>query len=421
MMQTLPAVMFAQAAAPPDSPGNGAPPAVAGQPEDQVVDLASAIGEYFGPTISNTPWTGWLMLLVGIFGGLLVGKIASHLLRGAASRMEQRRAAVAASIVRSTAGPVSFALFVLGLAIGLGGLYAESNLQGVIFGKIIPLLYICALGAFLYNLVDLVDVALRRVTRSVTGTLVNQLIPLVRKALRLFLVVVMFLFVAENFFGANITTWLAGLGIAGLAVSLAAQDSIKNIFGSITVLLDRPFLLGDRITFNGTDGVVESISFRSTKVRTLTGHLVTIPNMKFIDGQVENIAARPSIRRTLNVTITYDTPPEKVIEAVQILKRMLAEPWCRETFDETNFPPRVFFNDFNAASLNIQVNYWYQLDATKSRDWWTFQAHAHEFNMRLLRAYNEAGIDFAFPTQTLHLAGDPKRELAVRVVEAGRS
>lgn len=115
------------------------------------------------------------------------------------------------------------------------------------------------------------------------------------------------------------------LGIAGLAVSLAAQDSIKNLFGSVTIFIDNPFSVGDRIVFSGTDGFVEEIGFRSTRIRTLTGHLVTVPNMKFIDEAVENITARPYIRRTMNMTITYDTPPDKIEQAVQIIRDLLAE------------------------------------------------------------------------------------------------
>src|SRR5690606_23160639 len=136
---------------------------------------------------------------------------------------------------------------------------------------IIAFLYIIAIGWFIYNLVDLVDIALRRLTAKTASKLDDMIAPLIRKALRIFVVVIFVLFVAENVFGADITAWLAGLGIAGLAVSLSAQDSIKNLFGSITILLDKPFPVGDRIIFNGTDGFIEEIGFRSTRIRTFGG------------------------------------------------------------------------------------------------------------------------------------------------------
>jgi MscS family membrane protein len=147
-------------------------------------------------------------------------------------------------------------------------------------------------------------------------------------------------------------------------------------------------------------------------MRTLDGHLVTIPNSKLIEDIVENIAARPYMRRVMNITITYDTPPAKIEEAVQIIRELLEKPFMAETFDMAQFPPRVFFNEFNADSLNISVTYWYQL-SNAQRDWWTFQAQAHEFNLRLIRAFRAAQIDFAFPTHTVYLAGDPQRLLSV--------
>src|SRR5690606_22104370 len=110
--------------------------------------------------------------------------------------------------------------------------------------RILSLLYIISGGWFLYNLVDLVDLAMRHYTARTQSTFDDQVVPLVRKTLRIFLVVVVVLFTAENVFKADITAWLAGLGIAGLAVSLAAQDSLKNLFGSLTIFLDRPFAIG---------------------------------------------------------------------------------------------------------------------------------------------------------------------------------
>jgi MscS family membrane protein len=120
--------------------------------------------------------------------------------------------------------------------------------------------------------------------------------------------------------GKPLSALLAGLGIGGLAVALAAQDTLKNFFGSIMIMLDKPFTVGQRVTFGGYDGTVEEIGFRSTRVRTLTGHVVTIPNEKIATDSVENIARRPSIRRLTNITITYDTPLDKVQKAVTITK-----------------------------------------------------------------------------------------------------
>jgi MscS family membrane protein len=380
-----------------------------------------AVLTLLGPVFELTPWWGWVILFLGIFFGLVAGRIAQIMLRRASDRLTARGWTLRSLAFYDAASPANLALITLGLNAGLWfglNLRQISPPLDIFANRIVQFLYIFALGWLLYNLVDLMDVWLRRITEADQKKLAAQLVPLIRKAMRIFIVIVFTLFIAQNVFEVNITAWLAGLGIAGLAVSLAGQESIKNLFGSVTVLLDKPFIVGDRIVLGDIDGFVEEIGFRSTKVRTFTGHLITIPNMKFIDSNVENISARPFIRRTLNVTVTYDTSPEMVERAAQIIRDLLAEPQFAEAFNLEDRPPRVFFSDFNSDSLNIAVNYWYFLDADAGRDWWAYQAHAEMFNHRLLRAFNEAGIDFAFPTQTLHLAGDPKRRLAVEVETA---
>jgi MscS family membrane protein len=215
------------------------------------------------------------------------------------------------------------------------------------------------------------------------------------------------LYIAESVSGKPMSTILAGVGLGGLAFALAAQDSIKNFFGSIMILLDKPFAVGERIVVDGYDGPVEEVGFRSTKVRTLTGHLVTVPNERAASSTIENIGRRPYIRRTLGVTITYDTPPDKVERAVKIIEDLLNN---HEGMNP-DFPPRVFFSDFNAASLNIVVFYWYH-----PPDYWQFLAFSQDFNLKLMRAYEEEGIEFAFPTQTLYLANDDRRQLGIRML-----
>jgi MscS family membrane protein len=365
-----------------------------------------------GPTFAQTQWWEWGVLFVAIFVGLALGKLAQSLLRGGAKRLEDRGADIRATILADAASPVSLVLFTVGMSVGLAFIRMAPEIA-TFAGKTTVFLVIISAGWFLYNLIDLADVALKRITDRSDSKIDNMIVPLVRKTLRIFLVIVFTIVVLQNVFDMNITGFLASLGIAGLAISLAAQDSVKNLFGSITVFFDKPFVVGDRIVFDGYDGVVEEIGFRSTRIRTLVGHLITVPNMKFIDGSVENVAARPYLRRLIDVTITYDTPADKIELAVRILKDILNDPQISEPFDLENMPPRVSFNDFNATSLNIKVFYWYQL--TDGRDYWGFLDHSEKVNMRLFKAYGEAGIEFAFPTQTVYLAGDPARELRLKL------
>lgn len=359
-------------------------------------------------------WTDWAMLLVGIFAGVAVGKVASSLLMAAGRRFEQRGWPTQAATLEDAAGPLNLAIVTFGLNMGMVPLWNDllrtvhdPALDGVhdFYTKVIRLLYIVSIAWFLFNLVDVIDVALRKLTARTESKLDDQIVPLIRKTLRIFVVVVFALFTAQNVFEQDITAWLAGLGIAGLAVSLAAQDSIKNLFGSITIFLDHPFGVGDFIKVGGAEGTVEEIGFRSTKLRTPVGHLVSIPNSTIVDGSVENVTARPYIRRLLDVTVTYDTPIEKIREGVEIIRRILAEEEFAGAWDE-KLPPRAHFDEFNADSLRIRVLYWHH-----PADFWAYSDHAQRFNLRLMTEFERAGIEFAFPTQTLFLAGDPKRPL----------
>jgi len=226
--------------------------------------------------------------------------------------------------------------------------------------------------------------------------------------------------------GFSIATVVAGASVTGLAVALAAQDTLKNIFGGFMLSLDKPFVPGQRVIMKGHDGEIEEIGLRSVKIRTLTGHQVTIPNEDAARIDIENIGRRPYIRRLFNVTITYDTPPEKIGRAIEILCEILAVPETtqaesaespdgqqgkshpNEPINQPEFPPRVYFNELNADSLNIIVIYWYH-----PAEYWNYLEHANWVNMQIMERFNLEGIDFAFPTQTLHLAGDEHRPLTV--------
>jgi MscS family membrane protein len=236
--------------------------------------------------------------------------------------------------------------------------------------------------------------------------------------------------------GVSLIPLVTGFGIGGLAVALAAKPTIGNIIGSFTIFLDKPYRVGQRVKVLGQDGTVESIGLRSTKIRLLTGHLTSIPNDMMANVEVENIGLRPYIRRVFNITITFDTPPEKISRALQILREILAvpeapdpktsdatgeladtaaregeaeqQPHPNEAINQSDFPPRISFNEFNADSLNMLVIYWYHPPA-----YWDYLDHATWVNIQIKERFNAEGIDFALPTQTLHLAGDDKRPLTV--------
>jgi len=160
---------------------------------------------------------------------------------------------------------------------------------------------------------------------------------------------------------------------------------------------DKPFDIGDRVIIDGHDGIIEEIGLRSTRLRSHDGHLVTIPNGILSNLTITNITERPYLKRLLDITVTYDTSPAKLKEAKKILELILKD---HEGMNP-DYPPRVFFSDYNPDSLNIRVIYWYF-----PADYWKYIDFSEKVNFEILSQYNEAGIEFAFPTQTVHIKPD---------------
>lgn len=413
--------LLAQAADPSPEPAAEAEAAAGAAAEtgaDVEPSLADRIVDSLGleTTVQQTPWWGWLALLGWIFGGVVVGRLASGSIRAAGNRLERRGAHAGATILRAAATPTNLFFITLGLSIGLGFIALEPTAAGL-RNRVLNFLYVIAVGWFLFNLVDLVDLWLRNLAIKTASQLDDQLAPLIRKTLRIFLIVLIGLYTAQNIFNQDVTAWLTGLGIAGLAVSLAAQDSIRNLFGSITILLDKPFIVGERIVFDGFDGPVEEIGFRSTRLRTFDGELITIPNSRFIDNTVRNISRRPNIRRIMDVSVEYGTPPELMRSAVETIRRLLLEPGIVDAFDIEKFPPRVYFNEMASDHLNIRLIYWFH----PPTDWWGFMEHAQRVNLRVMEELTRLGVNFAFPTQTMVLTNDGDRPLLIRTTRDGEA
>lgn len=339
----------------------------------------------------------WI-LLAGFLAGRALKYFAEKTAERTASPENALRRAVLSLISRSVMFPV--AAFGICVAAKIWGL---SERFAALRDDVVSVLVAVIVTYVLYQLVELLDFWIRRFTSKAQMTLNDMMVPLVRKTLRTVIVLLGLVQIAQQLSDKPITSILAGLGVGGLAVALAAQDTIKNFFGSLVIFADHPFQLGDRVAVSGIDGTVEDVGMRSTRIRTLDGHLVTVPNGELANQMIRNVTRRPYIKRVANLTITYDTPPEKVEQAIAIIQEELDQ---RSEKMYPGNPSRVFFNEFNAASLNILMIYWYA-----PPDYWEFMAFDQALNLTILRRFNEEGIEFAFPTQTLYLAGDPNRPL----------
>ncbi len=265
---------------------------------------------------------------------------------------------------------------------------------------------------FAYSNVAVLEHYLLRLARRTESKLDDMLVPMIRRTVKVLIIIFFGTYVAEAIAGKPITTILTGLGLGGLAFALAAQDTIKNMFGSLMILADKPFMVGDWVVIDGVEGVVEDLGFRSTRIRTFPGELVTMPNEKVASAQITNVSRRPFIRMKIKFGLTYDTPPERLERAVELIHEILD----REPSFPKDRPPKVFFTDYGPDYLELTVNIWYT-----PPDYWASVAYRHRFNLAVLKAFNEEGLEFAFPTRTLYLASDPGRELKAEVIKRAES
>ena len=346
-----------------------------------------------------------ILLFAIILVSLMVGKTAKIILDRTGEKFRKQQRIMVATTLGALARSSVFLFASIGIYIGLTLLKLHSTVEHVSHVISVILLNI-AIGYFLYWLVEIPAEWFDRMAKKSENTLDDMMSPVIRKSLRATIVILLLVQIAQILSDKPITSIIAGLGIGGLAVALAAQDSLKNFFGSIVLFVDKPFEMGNRIVVDGYDGSVETVGMRSTKIRTLDGHLVTIPNGELANKIIKNIGKRPFIKRTANITITYDTPPQKIDRAVAIIKEMLNN---HEGMNE-DYPPKVYFSELNADSLNIMVLYWYH-----PPDYWAYMSFTEKFNGELVRRFNDEGIEFAFPTQTVYLAGDNSRPLNVGV------
>ena len=348
--------------------------------------------------LDNEAWR-FVALFVVLLLACLAGRMGRDFLRKGAERSRAARRAIFPVLLDSLADSAEFLLSALGLKAGLACLVLNEKVASFT-GTVTDVLTVVSIGWLAYCLVDVVEAWLRSIPSIAKSRMSETFVLLVVRSLHATVAVMAVVQVATVLSDKPAASILAGLGVGGLALALAAQETVKNLFGSLVILGDRPFEIGDRIVVDRFDGPVETVGFRSTRIRTLDGTLVTIPNGELANKMIQNMEKRPHIRRVANLAITYDTPPEKVRRAKEILEEILRD----HEGMKPDFPPRIYFNDFNESSLNITVLYWYH-----PADYWKYMDFSERVNMEILARFNAEGIKFAFPTQTLHLAGDANR------------
>lgn len=222
----------------------------------------------------------------------------------------------------------------------------------------------------------------------------DVLVPLLRRSLKIIVTVVAIAFLATHWV-EDLWGVIAGLSIGSLAIGFAARDSIENLFGTFTVLIDKPFEIGDWIVVDGIEGTVEEVGFRSTRIRTFYDSLYTVPNRHFISGQVDNYGRRRKRRIKTFLSLTYDTPPERIDAFCEGVRQLVRRhPYTvKEGF-------HVYFTQMGAHSLDVLLYVF-----VETPDWATEMREKHRLFADVLRLAKELDVEFAFPTSTVQLAG----------------
>ena len=247
-----------------------------------------------------------------------------------------------------------------------------------------------------YRAIDIfMDVLARRATKT-ESKLDDSLVPLLRTAVRLFVTFVGLLFVLQNL-DINVSSLIAGLGLGGLAIALAAQDTVRNLLGGVTIFADKPFEVGDWVVVDGVEGTVEAVGFRSTRVRTFYNSLISVPNGNLMDSGIDNMGQRRWRRYKTTLGVAYHTKPDQLQAFVEGIRAIIqANPGMRQDYYI------VEFHGFGATSLDILVYCF--IDA---EDWNEELRTRHVLNLDIMRLAESLQVEFAFPTQTLHIANMP--------------
>ena len=210
----------------------------------------------------------------------------------------------------------------------------------------------------------------------------DQLFSVIRISLYTFVIVVAVLVTAQNL-GINITAVITSLSIGGLAVGLAAQDTLANLFGAVAVFIDKPFRVGDEIKLDAAEGKVESVGLRSTRVRNPNGHLVTIPNKTMGTASITNLTNCANTKTTMNLVLTHTTPTAKVERALSLLAEIYrGHPMTLEVF--------ISFNRFAGRHINIMIVHWW-----KGTEYRQYLAGIQQMNLAVKTRFDAEGISLA--------------------------
>jgi MscS family membrane protein len=320
-----------------------------------------------------------IYLLLALYAAKLIDWITRTWLKKVATRAATGFDEVLLDLLR---GPIKVVVFVVLINIGLS-IFDWSPRMRLYLSKGLILIVAASLTYLAIKVLDmLLGIWRRRHAREADRKFNDQLFFVIRISLNTFVIVIAVLVTAQNM-NVDITAAIASLSIGGLAVGLAAQDTLANLFGAVAVFVDKPFSVGDQIKLDGAEGTVETVGLRSTRVRHPEGHLIAVPNKTMGNAIITNVTQRPSIKTVMNFSLLRTLPTEKVKRAVAILEEIYrGDPMTQEAW--------VSFNQFAGPNLNIQVVHWW-----KGTDYQKYLEGMQAMNLKVKDRFDAQGIAFA--------------------------
>ena len=354
----------------------------------------------------NSP-LAWGQVLLCALAGVLLAIVLSRSLRHLSREVTHLDYRGLGAVLDSVRLPLILVAAAGGLLVGLRFLWLPAETEDIARRTLtVFIVGLVFLGG--WNLCDEIATSVVGMIRRTTGRpALEHVRRLVKRALRVLLVGTFLVVVSRFTFGVGFTGMLAGLGVVGVGLWVLMRGVIENVAASFTLFGDGVFRIGDLIVHDGEWGTVEDIGFRSTRCRTLSGHMLHIPNRNLVDETIRNVSARPWVRARFRLSLVYDTSPDKLDEAIAIVHAVIGEQGEAVNRDEG---VNVVFDAFGEHDLQLLVQY-----HTASDDYWTAKETMGAVNRALLHRLHDAGIDFAFPTRTTVLANRHGEPLALDV------
>jgi MscS family membrane protein len=325
-----------------------------------------------------------------IIASILVGKAISFIFANALTKIAKKsRSTFDDFLIAALKKPITVFTILAGMYFAFGFLTLEESTRHLANRgfEIAVIIYSAWLATKATD--SFIQKVLKPLAKKTDSRLDNQLLPIFSKSVKVVIWIMAGIIIIRSF-GYDITAILAGLGIGGLAFAFAAQRTIADIFGGISILFSKPFVIGDTIETGRVMGKVEEIDLRNTKIRDSDGRIVTVPNSTISSEEIKNITSEPTRKITANLGLTYDTSTEKIKQAMKIITKVV------NSTESCKPEPQIYFSEFRDSSVNLLVMY-----HVADKDNW--QQVRHEVNMKIKSEFDKAGIEFAHPAQTLHV------------------